>query len=357
MDTPVYIVAHGARTPLGLHAASSAAAYRAAISGMSVHPYLVDQAGEPMPAALDSCLHPELIGPERFQALAEHALLEACAPLTAEGAGLHHELPLFLGLPEIRPGFAPGDAQVVKTGLSQLSMAGGRLAGLSPIHIALHGHAAGLAALISAAARIRDGSLEMCLAGGIDSYLHPETMEWLDGNRQLMGTVSRSGFVPGEAAGFCLLMGAARCQQLGLRPLATVWRGGLAEEARLIKTSELCLGEGLTAAVRTALAGMPEAGGRVDAIYLDQNGQRYRGEEWGFVCLRLGQHFSDPTAYQSPADCWGDVGAASGPLFASLACQAAQRGYAAGRVSLLCCSSEGGMRGALLLSTSDPTEH
>lgn len=83
----------------------------------------------------------------------------------------------------------------------------------------------------------------------------------------------------------------------------------------------------------------------------DINGERYRGEEWGFVCLRLSQYFDDPTAYDSPADCWGDMGAASGPLFIMLACQAIARGYAKGPRALLWTSSEGGLRGAAVIET------
>ena len=37
------------------------------------------------------------------------------------------------------------------------------------------------------------------------------------------------------------------------------------------------------------------------------------------------EYFDDPAAYDSPADCLGDMGAASGPLFAMLACRATVR--------------------------------
>ena len=69
-----------------------------------------------------------------------------------------------------------------------------------------HGHAAGLAAIEAAIQQMQQGSLEICLVGGVDSYFQPDTMEWLDENLQLAGAESRSAFVPGEGAGFCLLM-------------------------------------------------------------------------------------------------------------------------------------------------------
>ena len=64
--------------------------------------------------------------------------------------------------------------------------------------------------------------IRSCLVGGMESYFHPDTMEWLDANRQLAGSVSRSGFVPGEGAGFCLLMAEQVMARLGLKPLARV---------------------------------------------------------------------------------------------------------------------------------------
>ena len=86
------------------------------------------------------------------------------------------------------------------------------------------------------------------------------------------------------------------------------------------------------------MSGLQPPDERINDIYCDINGERYRSEEWGFVCLRLSQYFDNPTAYRSPAECWGDMGAASGPLFAMLACRPSRavtpkdRGPCCGRV-------------------------
>jgi 3-oxoacyl-[acyl-carrier-protein] synthase-1 len=101
--------------------------------------------------------------------------------------------------------------------------------------------------------------------------------------------------------------------------------------------------------VQEAIQGASPPAERISDIICDINGERYRGEEWGFVCLRLPQYFNDPTAYRSPADCWGDMGAASGPLFMMLACQAAERGYAKSARCLVWAGSENGLRGAVVL--------
>jgi 3-oxoacyl-[acyl-carrier-protein] synthase I len=351
MTTAVHIVATGARTPIGLHSASSAAAYRAAISGMGDHPFMIDQVGDPMLSALDALLDPSLMGPGRLLALADRPLREACTLLS--DTRLRVRLPLYLALPEIRPGFTEPDAQAVRSGIAALP---GLPIELSQVNALAEGHAAGLSALARAAAQINQGASEACLVGGVDSYFHPDTMEWLDENRQLAGAVSRSGFVPGEAAGFCLLMSDGALKRFGLRSLARVVSVGLSRETKLIKTPTICLGEGLTAAVRDAVRELQPQAESISDVVCDINGERYRGEEWGFVCLRLPTYFDNPTAYLSPADSWGDVGAASLPLFAMLACQASGGGYSNGSRAMLWASSEGGLRGACVIETATQTE-
>lgn len=346
MAVSVHIVATGARTSLGLRAESSAATLRAGISRMGEHPFMIDQVGDPMPGALDAWLDPALMGPERLITLAETALREACAPLTSDSREPYPRLPVYLGLPEPRPGFTEQDAEVVRSGLARIE---GLPIEILRVNVSTEGHAAGLSALATATKQIQQGAFEACLVGGVDSYFQPDTMEWLDENRQLAGTVSRSGFVPGEGAGFCFLMAAHAWKRLGLSALARVHAVASGKETRLIKTSDICLGEGLTTTVKDAVSGLSLPAEMITDIICDVNGERYRGEEWGFVCLRLPQYFDDPTAYRSPADCWGDMGAASGSLFAMLACQAAVRGYAKGPRTLLWASSEGGLRAAAVL--------
>lgn len=352
MAATVYIVSTGARTPLGLEAAPSAAALRAGISGMGRHPFMIDPLGDPMPAALDPVLDPGRMGPERLVALAESALREACAPLM-DWPGPRLSFPLFLGLPEIRPGFSEQDAEAIRTGVSRLA---GLPVGLSEVRVFPHGHAAGLGALALATELIRRGSFEACLVGGVESYFHADTMDWLVANRQLATADARSAFVPGEGAGVCLLMGESLAQKLNVEESVRVLSAGTAQEPKRIKTDTVCLGEGLTASVRAAIEAMPTAR-PIDDIICDINGERYRGEEWGFVCLRLPLSFRDLSGYLSPADTWGDMGAASGPLFAMLAWQAATRGYAHGPRTMLWASSEGGQRAAVVLESTRGHRH
>ena len=66
--------------------------------------------------------------------------------------------------------------------------------------------------------------------------------------------------------------------------------------------------------------------------------------------MRTQDGFVDPHDYLSPADCWGDVGAASGLLFAVLAVVSGLRGYAKGHYPLMWAGSDSGHRAAVALT-------
>jgi len=86
------------------------------------------------------------------------------------------------------------------------------------------------------------------------------------------------------------------------------------------------------------------------------NGEPYRADEFGFACVRTGEAFVSASDFNAPADCWGDVSAASGPLGLMLAVIAARKGYAKGRYGFVWASSEGGERAAALVDCGPPVE-
>ena len=107
---------------------------------------------------------------------------------------------------------------------------------------------------------------------------------------------------------------------------------------------------GFKEAQSVVIAGEPFAGYmgvpgiKADHLYCDMNGEPYRADEFGFATIRAGALFRDPSAFTAPADCWGDVGAASGPMFLVLADAATRKGYAPGPVLAAFMSSESGER-------------
>jgi 3-oxoacyl-[acyl-carrier-protein] synthase-1 len=341
LKSAICIVGVGAKTPVGITAPAAAVAVRAGIPGFGEHPYAIDRRGEPMVVARVPHVSDDQSGVDRFLSLAIEPAREALIPLTAYRRAVG-PVPLYLGLPPRRPG-RPHDLE-------------GRLAdsfrdavGVGSAEWIATGHAAGLMALESAISRIAAGSVEFCLVGGVDSYLAADTLEWIEENNQLHGGNNAYGFIPGEAAGFCLLCSEKTAENRHLSPLARITGAATSRETKLIKTDAVCVGTGLTEVFQKVFEDLPSAAEKIDYTVCDMNGEPYRADEYGFTIARLSHRFTDASAFVAPADCWGDVGAASGPLFMNLVVASGNRGQRKTGYSLLWTSSESGERCAAIL--------
>jgi 3-oxoacyl-[acyl-carrier-protein] synthase-1 len=325
---------------VGRTAFASAAAVRAAISIFNDHPYMIDKAGDPMVVAMDAFLSAELTGPRRFLELGLSAAEEALGTLRGKQR-IAQQLEILIGLPRQRTGLPDDLVNEIVHGFQE-HFAKPR------VEMVRCDHCGGLMALEEGWRRIANGTVSFCLVGGIDSYLEPETLEWLDAEGQLHSEANSWGFIPGEGAGFCLLCSERTAQQFGLPVRGEILFAVTARETNLIKTESVCIGEGLTEAIRKAALGLPPKT-RINKTICDLNGEPYRGNEWGYSLVRVAEHFVDPTDFMTPADCWGDVGAASGPLLVILAAVAGLKGYANGPHTMIFTSAETGERTAALV--------
>jgi 3-oxoacyl-[acyl-carrier-protein] synthase-1 len=336
----------GAQTPIGRSVWASAAAARAGLCGFCEHPFMVDTAGEPMRVARAPWIDWRVAGIDRLAALLLPAIDEAMGELSRLSTGMSLRLGLALALPAPRPGLPPATGEALLARIAARHP--GRFAAAPAFEL---GHAAAYPALAAALNGFAAASLDACLVCGVDSYLAPETLEWLEACEQLHGGGALNnawGFIPGEAAGAVLLATSALLQRTGLVALAEISAVGIGQEGKLIKTGEVCIGEGLTRAFRSALETLaPDE--RVDNIFCDLNGEPYRADEYGFAALRMRERLQTPSELDSPADCWGDAGAAGGPLHVALAAIAHYKRYARGPISLAWGSSESGERGAALV--------
>lgn len=341
---PVCVVGIGACTAIGYNAASAAAAVRAGITGFHEHPYMIDKAGEKVIVARIPPLPIDLNFTDRLTAIAVPAMREALAPLIGGRHMNAQRIHVILGLPSIRPSLSSEtQKQVCDNLLADEYLRAAELFTFTS------GHSAGLMALGAGCDKIRAGNADLCLIGGVDSYLEPETLEWLDANEQLHSEANNWGFVPGEAAGFCLLASQREAERLRLVPLCWVLSVATAIEPNLIKTDTICIGKGLSECVKNVLAALPTPESKINQTFCDMNGERYRADELAFTICRTSDRFVDAPDFSSPADCWGDVGAASGPLFVNLAVAAGAKGFSKGPYTLLWTSSETGERSAAII--------
>lgn len=337
------IASVGACTAVGLNATSSAAAVRAGISGFGAHPYIVDSLGDRVIVAHTPVIDSSADTSERLATMACVAIREAML-LRLSGPS-HGKVPVYLAVPSPRPGL---DCAAITSVVMAISS-----------EFALHdlpveifeieaGHAGGLLALQACCAALAQRRCNWAVAGGVDSWLDSDALEWLEAAGRLHNAVNPWGFIPGEGAAFCIVSDSAQPSQ-GSHATVSIAGFGVADEVVPRRGEEPCLGRGLTNAIQNAIAELPPEQ-RIDDVFCDYNGEWDRADEYGFAVVRTSDRFVDATATRSPADCWGDVGAATGTLLVSLAWQAAQRHWLAGRNALVWSSSDGPHRAAIRLS-------
>lgn len=335
----IQVVGVGARTPVGLRAASSAAAVRAGISRVVEHPYMLDKVGEPFRVALDQTLtETDRLG--RLIALGVSAAAEAIEGLDLAPAT---RLGFYVALPQQGTfGDTPRLGRLTDALLERIA---------PRCHVSVEtipfGHAAGVRAIALAQHALGSGSADLALVLGTDSHIDPDFLERLDEDGRLMSSDNRWGYPPGEGAGALLFARSDFARRAGLPSLARLQGVGMSQESNTVLSERVSVGIGLSQAIRDACAEL--AGGEtVSSVYCDLNGERYRSSEYLYTVLRLAGEMSEPTSYVSAVDAWGDVGAASIPLLTVLAVASAARGYAAGPHALVWASSESGLRGATL---------
>ena len=333
--TALCVIETAACTAIGLTSPSTAAAVRCGVAGFAEYPAASDLVNKPAIVA----------GPPGIAALHDpvEAMAEMANAVLAQFSNVD-SIPIVLVLPEERPGLGRDLAARVAAAVTERFPS-------CRITLASGGGHAGFAIALQQTQTFLDRNPASVLAlVGVDSYLHRETIGWLDKHRQLHATYNAWGFIPGAAAGGCLVCHPQFIRSRSAPPLAVIEAFATDQEEVPIKSEGVCLGLGMTRIVQTMLAGQPE-GAVFDTLYCDLNGESYRADELGFMLMRLGRRFLSTSDFMAPADCWGDVGAASLPLYITLASEAAAREYSRGPVSLLLAGSESGLRAGIRLRT------
>jgi 3-oxoacyl-[acyl-carrier-protein] synthase I len=189
-----------------------------------------------------------------------------------------------------------------------------------------------------------EAGLPAVLVGGSDSYQRSEILIELDRDDRIKVEEAMDFFVPGEAAGFLLLTRDANAALDigGYRP--ALCAPGTALETGHRYSDQPLRGDGLAHAFRTALEGFGK--GSVKLIYSSMNGERLWAREYGVAVTRTRDYFHDDAETIHPADCFGDLGGATGAVLIGLAAH-----QASGRTTpaLIYGSSDQGYCGAVCL--------
>lgn len=343
----VVVVGVGMVTAVGLSAPETAAAVRAGTMRFGEIPFM-DRQFEPFTVAevpeegLEALAEPlEGLGltsrDRRMLRLAARSLKE-CLRGLPEG---EPPPPLELALPEM----------VTTRELNEAGFLGWLAAQAGPRFDAARsgarhrGRAGGLAAIGRAVARIRSGEARFAIAGGVDSYRDTYVLGTLDLQGRVKSTANLDGFIPGEGAGFVLLAARSAAEAAGVGFGVAVSATAEAFEPGHMYSDQPYRGDGLAQAL-ALLAG--QGLGPAGEVFSSMNGESHWAKEWGVAYLRNRGLFSADHGMHHPADCFGDTGAACGPLMVGLTALGIRDGYLR-TPGLVYASSDQGARTALMV--------
>lgn len=335
----VAVLASGMVTAVGLNAPSSCAAIRCGIDNFTETRFM-DQAGEWIVGAQVPLEQPWRGLPKLVRMIVP--ALREC--LAHTGSVPPREIPLLLAVAEKdRPGRLPGlDDELLQQIQSELGLRFHPRSGVIP-----QGRVAGALAMGAAREMISAGEVSLCLIAGVDSYLLAPTLAAFEDRQRLLTSQNSNGFIPGEA-GCALLVGKVPTTPGGA---LICYGAGSGHEQATIDSEQPLRADGLVQAVQAAFADAARTYEQVDYRLTDANGEQYWFKEAALALTRTLRQRKEQFDLWHPADCIGDVGAATVPCVLSVAQAAAAKAYAPGPGVLCHFSSDGALRMALVCGT------
>ncbi|MBN1602711.1 MAG: hypothetical protein JW915_13970 [Chitinispirillaceae bacterium] len=352
-EQTIHIVGIGMMTPLGDSAKMTAAAVRAGTSALDTSS-IMNKRFEPMTMALvpEEALPPlnEKLAATpgltsrqiRMLRISRKPLCEALGTIVPKGISV----PLFLSVPEAIP---ECPAPINSDFLNHLHTQCAEQFDLKKSCIFNNGRASGIEAIAEAFNLLSNNTEEFILAGGCDTYLDLYLLGTLDRDNRILANGVMDGFAPGEGASFLLLASEKAIHKHKLISLAQIYQPVCSEEAGHRYSNQPYKGDGLAEAITKALVPLEQE--KVQTVFASFNGENFFAKEWGVAFLRNHDSFEEKLRVEHPADCYGDPGAAAGPLLASLAAIGMQKKYVK-EPCLIFCSSEKEKRGALCMRSS-----
>lgn len=316
---PIEITAVGMLTPLGADAVMTAAAVRSDISAYAESSILNKQFN---PMILS--LVPDAALPPLDEALAslnltsrQQRLLRLATPAMQQLQDVMSEnTPLLLCGPEKMPGRR---SVISDTFLKHLAVQTKTPFDMDNSYVFPDGRAAGFYALEVAMQLLETGSQTEVMIGGVDSYLDTYLLATLDRDDRVLCGGAMDAFAPGEAAVFILVKLADDNSAVKIYP------PGIADEPGHRYSTEPYKGEGLASAVRESISN--GEGHPIKTVFASFNGENFSAKEWGVSAIRNRTSFDDDFNLVHPADCYGDIGAATAPMLMALAAMGMSEGH------------------------------
>jgi 3-oxoacyl-[acyl-carrier-protein] synthase-1 len=196
-------------------------------------------------------------------------------------------------------------------------------------------------ALAQARKLIHEHNAPQVIIAAADSLLSWPTLGVLEREQRLLTEHNSNGFMPGEGGG-ALLVG--RPQGKGEMLCAGI---GFGIEKAHIDSGEPLRADGLTAAIKDALADAGCEMHDIDFRITDLSGEQYYFKEAALALSRTLRRGRETFDLWHPAESIGESGAVSGIVCLAIARMASVKGYAPGRGVLMHFANDGGHRVAI----------
>lgn len=319
--TPLAIRSTGMVTGVGWSTEASCAAIRVGITGFVETQFLYD--GE----FIQGCPVPfetPFRGRAKLVEMAVLAIEEAISPLVADRHATK-QMPLLLCLSEYgRPGRFTGLDHTLlrdiagRVGLDlhdeSCAIAEGRVGGVKALNLARQ-------------IMERRSDVRRVLICGMDTLLASGTLNHYHERRRLLTADNSDGFIPGEAACAVLVEQAA-----AETPAVIAVTGiGFGEEPAPIDSEKPLRADGLVAAIKQAMIDAGVNYSQLAYRLTDNSGEQYGYKEAALAMARVVRPVKPEFDILHPADCIGEVGAATVPLLLATASMAERKKYAPGR--------------------------
>lgn len=335
---PLAILKTGLVTSVGLSAPAACAAMRAKISNPSETRF-IDSAGEWI-MAHQVPLEKPWRGLAKLARMAAMAIEECLAEVPREGWS---KIPVLLCVAEPeRPGRLEGlDDQLFLDIQQELGDAR-----FSPDSaIVAHGRVSVAVALLGARRLVHERKHPLVLIAATDSLLTWPTLSHYERAGRLLTARNSNGFMPGEGAG-ALLVGAPSANG-GAQLLCSGI--GFAVEKAHIDSEEPLRAEGLSLAIKGALADAGVQMHDMDFRITDISGEQYYFKEAALALSRILRQRKDEFDIWHPAECTGEPGSLAGASVIALADAACRKAYTRGPGIVAHLANDAGQRAAMAL--------
>lgn len=332
---PIAILKTGLVTSVGLTAPSSCAAIRAKLTNPSETRF-IDSGGEWI-MAHQVTLEQPWRGLAKLSKMAAMVIEEALADIPKNE---WNQIPLLLCVAEPeRPGRLAGlDDRLFTDVQAELSA---RFASQSAV--IAHGRV-GVGVALAHARSLLTGGFARVLVAATDSLISWPTLSHYEREDRLLSGRNSNGFMPGEGAG-ALLVGTSE----GAMGELVCTGIGFGREAAHLDSGEPLRAEGLSLAIKAALADAGCAMHEMDFRITDLSGEQYYFKEAALALSRTLRQRKEEFDIWHPAECTGEQGAASGVAVIATAQAACSKLYSKGLNVLAHMANDAGQRAALSL--------